>query len=266
MATQLRFLGSGDSQGVPRLWCECKVCTEARTTGQNARTRPSALLETPTQTILLDASPDLRSQLIRESVKTIDAVLITHAHNDHILGLGDVGDLARWTGKTIPIYAPAEVLPVLKERFAYMTRGSYTCLTPFHALESTDRTFGNYRVSAHKVPHGHNGYAYGFRFTNKLRNWAYVPDSIGINDLKPWQNLDLLVLGTSFYQEHAPYEKRSVYDVVEALELLQTLKPKRTVFTHLGHGVDCRKPAPEGTQYASDGLSLPVSEKSRGTT
>lgn len=260
MATQLRFLGSGDSQGVPRLWCDCKVCNEARTTGQNARTRPSVLLETPTQTILLDAAPDLRSQLIREAIKTVDAVLITHAHNDHVLGLGDIGDLARWTGKTIPIYAPAEVVPVLKERFAYMTRGSYKRLTPFHTLERADRDFGGYHVTAHKVPHGHNGYAYGFRFASHMFNWAYVPDSIGIDDLKPWQNLDLLILGTSFYQEDAPYEKRSVYDVVEALELVQTLRPKRTLFTHLGHGVDCQKPVPEGTQYAFDGLTLTLKD------
>ena len=253
---QLRFLGSSDSQGVPRLWCECSVCIEARTTGKNARTRPSVLLETLTQTILLDAAPELRLQLLRESIKSIDAVLITHAHNDHILGLGDISNLARWTGKTIPIYAPSEVLPILKKRFGYMTRGAYKRLTPFHSLGTVNQSFGGYRVTAHKVPHGNNGYAHGFRFEGEAGNWAYVPDSIGLDDLNPWENLDLLILGTSFYQEDAPYEKRSVYDVKEGLELSQTLKPKRTIFTHLGHGIDCQKTAPERTQYAFDGLTL----------
>lgn len=257
---RLRILGSSDSQGVPRLWCSCSVCSEARTTGKNTRTRPSALVEAANQTLLLDAAPELHLQLTRENIKRIDAVLITHAHNDHILGLGDVGDLARWTGKTIPIYAPAEVLPVLRKRFAYMAKGSYTRLTPFHALETTGYTFGGYDVSAHKVPHGHNGYAYGFRFDGETSSWAYIPDSIGIREVSPWTNLDLLVLGTSFYKEDAAYEKRSVYDVGEALELLRILKPKQTLFTHLGHGIDCQKTAPTGTRYAFDGLTLSLTK------
>ena len=83
-----------------------------------------------------------------------------------------------------------------------------------------------------------------------------MPDCLGLQDKEPWKNLDLLILGTSFYQEVAPIETRSVYDVQEAVELITELNPKRTLFTHLGHGVDVRKPAPQGMRYAFDGLSI----------
>ena len=252
----LTFLGSGDSKGVPRWWCDCSVCTEARRSGHNARARPSVLLKGTSERVLVDAAPELRLQLTWSGVKAVNALLITHAHNDHILGLGDVGDQARWTGQTTPIFTPREVIPNLNERFGYLWRSAYADFVPLAAIEDAARTFAGFRVSAHRVPHGANGYAYGLRFESAASTWAYVPDSIGIEDLSPWQSLDLLVLGTSFYQEDAPLAKRSIYDVREAAKLLNVLKPARAVFTHLGHGVDSRKPAPPGTQYAHDGLEI----------
>ncbi len=253
MTPRLRFLGSSDSQGVPRWWCGCAVCEEARAGGANARTRPSVLIEARKR-ILIDAAPELRLQMSRERVKDVDVVLITHAHSDHVLGLSDVGDQARWTGSPTPVYAPAEVLPQLKERFAYMTRGGYRRLTPFRDVEEVRPT--EYELKAHRVPHGRNGWAYAFRFDGPGGSWGYLPDCLGLEDTTPWCGLDLLILGTSFFKEDAPLETRSVYDVGEALELLKILKPKRTVFTHLGHGVDARKPAPEGVRYARDGLVI----------
>ena len=253
----LTFLGSADSQGVPRWWCDCSVCHEAKTTGRNARTRPSVVIR-GSETVLIDAAPELRLQCAREDLAAFDAALVTHAHNDHILGLGDLGDWGRWTKKRCPVYAPSEVVPHLEARFGYMTRGGYLEHTPFLALEEVEaeRTFAGYEVTAIEVPHGYNGFSYAFRFSRGSARWGYLPDCLGLRDLEPWRDLDLLVLGTSFYEEDAPVETRSVYDVGEALDLIEELKPERTIFTHLGHGIDIRKPAPEGARYAFDGLSV----------
>ena len=250
----LTFLGSSNSQGVPRWWCDCSVCVEAKTTGQNARTRPSAVIR-GNETILIDASPELRLQCARETLTHFDAALITHAHNDHILGLGDLGDWGRWTGRRCPVYAPEIVVPQLEARFTYMTRGSYQAHTPFVRLEP-HHTFAGYTLTALEVPHGYNGSSYAFHFEREGKRWGYMSDCLGLRDLEPWRNLDLLVLGASFYEENAPIESRSVYDVREATKLLTHLRPKRAVFTHLGHGVDVTQPPPDGTRYAYDGLTV----------
>ena len=249
----LTFLGSSDSQGVPRWWCGCSVCREAKTTGRNARTRPSTVIR-GSETVLIDASPELRVQCAREGLTGFDAALITHAHNDHILGLGDLADWGRWTKKRCPVYAPSEVAPQLKARFGYLASGQYREHTPF--LTFGTRRFAGYEVSAIRVPHGCNGFSYAFRFERDGARWGYMPDCLGLADLEPWRHLNLLVLGTSFYKEDAPVATRSVYDVQEALDLVRALKPEATIFTHLGHGVDIRKPAPESTRYAFDGLTV----------
>lgn len=206
------------------------------------------------QHILLDAPPELRLQCSREGLRGFDALLLTHAHNDHVLGLGDLADWGRWTGARCPVYAPAEVLPTVETRFAYLATASYQARTPFRVLEGAERTFAGYRVQAIRVPHGFNGFAYAFRFERGGKTWGYMPDCLGLTEPAPWRGLELLVLGSSFYHETAPLAKRSVYDVQEAAALVAELKPKETILTHLGHGVDIRKPAPDGLRYAHDGL------------
>ncbi|ADI15719.1 MBL fold metallo-hydrolase [Truepera radiovictrix] len=255
----LRFLGAADSQGVPRWWCACSVCRDARGGGVNARTRPSVLIEGP-ERVLIDAAPELRLQASREGLTGFSAALITHAHNDHVLGLGDLADWSRWTGARCPIYAPREVMEALAARFPYLQTASYRARTPLLALEDAacSRTFAGYRVSALRVPHGFNGFAYGFRFEGPGGAWGYLPDCLDLADLAPWRGLKLLVLGASFFREAAPKAGRSVYDVQEALALLAELKPKRALLTHLGHGVDARQGAPDGVQYARDGLVVPL--------
>jgi len=255
---RLTFLGSGDSQGVPRWWCDCEVCREARAAGVNARRRPSAMLEDGGERVLLDAAPEARLQLSDAGVRALDAVLVTHAHNDHLLGLGEIADMARWTGTTVPVFAPAEVLPQIRERFAYLTRGPYAERLPMRPLEAAGRRFAGWDVTPVRVPHGFNGYAYGLRFDRPHAAWGYLPDSLDLTDTAPWEALALLVLGTSFRHETAPRHTRSVYDMVEAAALLQRLRPRRVLLTHLSHGVDVREPPPAGAGFARDGMMIDV--------
>ncbi len=206
--------------------------------------------------MLIDAAPELRLQASRERLTSFGAALITHAHNDHVLGLGDLADWGRLTEARCPIYAPAEVLPLLKARFPYLQSSGYGARTPFLALEDAARRFAGYQVEAIRVPHGFNGSSYAFRLEGPGGAWGYMPDCLDLEDYAPWRGLELLVLGSSFYREDVPRAGRSVYDVQEAAALLAELSPKRALLTHLGHGVDIRKGAPEGVQYARDGLTV----------
>jgi phosphoribosyl 1,2-cyclic phosphate phosphodiesterase len=256
-SARLIFLGSGDSQGVPRWWCECSVCSEARSTGANARTRPSVLIR-GSENVLIDSSPEFRRQVERAGVRQLDAVLITHAHNDHLLGVGDIADYAARVRRDCPVYAPAAVIPEIQARFAYMLKPGtgYAKYTPILPLDDSSRAFAGYAVQAVEVPHGRNGSSWAYRFERNGRAWGYMSDCLDLVDLKPWRNLDLLVLGANFYREDAARDRRSIYDVLEAAELLNELAPARAVLTHMGHGVDRRKAAPAGVSYACDGLEI----------
>jgi phosphoribosyl 1,2-cyclic phosphate phosphodiesterase len=258
-SAQLRFLGSSDSQGVPRWWCNCQVCSEARASKINARTRPSVLLELKGANVLIDASPEFRLQATRENLQNLETVLISHAHNDHILGLGDVLDYLRWEGANTQFYVPESVLLQLEQRFNYAFKGKYA--SRFHAMPEPLELDG-WKIQAFEVPHGFNGTANAFKLECNGKTWVYCSDSIGLSEAlleQHFQNLELLVLGTSFWDESsAEYVSRSVYDVIEALEVVKKIKPVKTVFTHLGHGVDVRDAAklPEHVSFAHDGLKL----------
>ncbi|WP_034384973.1 MBL fold metallo-hydrolase [Deinococcus sp. YIM 77859] len=274
MSPRLTFLGTADSKGVPRFWCACPVCTDARAGGRNRRTRSAALIRGADpngvpQTLLLDCGPDLHGQLARLPEPLVpDAVLISHAHNDHLLGLGDVLDYAasasgdgptRGGVAPIAVYTPAEVLPQVAERFGYAFRHG----APVQVLPEEGLVTAGLRVRAFRVPHGANGYSYAFRLDRPGFAAAYVTDAIDIPQevATRWLgDLDLLILGTSFADESAAaHAGRSVYDVREALALPWARSARRVYLTHLSHGVDVRAlPLPVGWAFAQDGLELPL--------
>jgi phosphoribosyl 1,2-cyclic phosphate phosphodiesterase len=252
---RLIFLGSGDSQGVPRWFCRCAVCAEARTTGRNRRHRPAMLLELDGARILVDAPPELRLQLVRHDIDRLDAVYLTHTHNDHVGGVVELYDFVRWTRSPLPVRIPAPGLPALLARYPFL---------PAHldlaAIDGPEVRCGA-RFEPFEVPHGKNGFSHAYRIDAAGLRLAYVSDAL---DLPPaladqrLRNLDLLILGTSFWREEFPHATRSVYDVEEALALTARVRPGRTIFTHLGHGVDATRPLPPGHQFAQDGLEVPL--------
>jgi len=259
----LTFLGTADSKGVPRFWCACPVCAEARAGGLNRRTRSAALIRGtgqsgPPETLLLDAGPDLHTQLARLPEPLVpDAVLISHAHNDHLLGLGDLLDYATYAGGHLDVYAPAGMIGQIADRFGYaFRRGPPVQPLPEDGLEVADL-----RVRAFRVPHGANGHSHAFRLDRPGFAAAYVTDALDIpaEVVGQWlENLDLLVLGTSFADESGvPHAGRSVYDVREALALPWARAARRVYLTHLSHGVDVRTlNLPEGWSCAQDGLTV----------
>ncbi|GGQ99973.1 MBL fold metallo-hydrolase [Deinococcus ruber] len=263
LPAELHFLGTSDSKGVPRFWCSCAVCQEARTTGANRRTRSSALIRRGPDTLLLDCGPDLHTQLARLDSPIIPgAVLISHAHNDHMLGLGDLLDYVGYAGGRLNIYAPEKVIPQLQERFAYAFRANgFHRAAPVQPLPPQGLELCGYTVRAFEVPHGANGTSHAFRFDSPAHRWAYMTDAIDVpgDTATCWlDKLNLLVLGASFSDESAAeHSGRSVYDVREALGLPWARAAGRVLLSHLSHDIDTRESLPdERFGYAHDGLRV----------
>ncbi|CAM2984068.1 MBL fold metallo-hydrolase [Paenibacillus sediminis] len=251
---RITFLGTGDAMGVPRVYCDCSVCKESRGSGLNRRLRSSVWVEGEGQSFIVDCGPDWRSQMEMIGLRTIEHLLITHAHFDHIGGLPEWADACRWLGKKGQLYAPQEVIQTISDQFPWLPRN-----IDMHPIDSGVQLAG-WNISAWKVNHGKNGYAYAYRFAKEGYTWAYCSDSIALTEEQknPLHGLDLLVLGTSFYHEEAEFSTRSVYDMIEAFELLGEVKPTQAIFTHMSHDVDLNRtyPLPAHVQLAKTGMKI----------
>lgn len=254
---RITFLGNGDSMGIPRVYCDCAVCEEARTTGANRRLRSSLWLETEGQLpLLLDCGPDWRAQMESLSIRHVSQGLLTHAHIDHIGGLADWADSCRWRQEGGEVFAPSQVLNDVRARFPWVERHLKLCANE----EGTH--YGDWRIRPWKVNHGKNGYSYAYRFDNAVNGkaWAYCSDAINLTEQQkaPMNGLSLMVLGTSFVREPYPMETRSVYDMKEGLQLAEELKPESVVFTHLSHDVDVNADynLPPHVKLAAAGMTI----------
>jgi phosphoribosyl 1,2-cyclic phosphate phosphodiesterase len=258
LSTTITFLGTGDSMGVPRVYCSCIICEEARTEGFNKRWRSSILLEMSSEAekslLLVDCGPDWLQQMEFMGLKELEHVLITHAHFDHIAGLPQWADACRWLDRKGHVYAPQEVIAIILKSFSWLQSN-----LEFHAIDD-GFSFSGWRIQPWKVSHGKNGYAFAYRFSSADYHWVYCPDSINLQGEQktPLYDLALLILGTSFFYEPFDFETRSVYDIKEALELIADTKPKMVYFTHMSHGIDIKEPynMPDNVKLATTGCHV----------
>jgi phosphoribosyl 1,2-cyclic phosphate phosphodiesterase len=262
------LLGTGTSHGVPAIGCDCAVCHSPDP--RDRRLRPSILIElgaasaaalppvaAATRTILVDTSTDLRAQALQHDIRRVDAILFTHSHADHVLGLDEVRRYNAMQRASLPCYADEATLADLRRMFGYIFDASTTVaggipqLTPYRIAGRF--TLGGVEVVPVPILHGRRPIL-GFR----LGAFAYLTDCSRIPD-ESWPLLEgirVLVLDALRDRPHPTH-----FSVAEALGVVARLGPERAYFTHichdLPHGATCAR-LPRGVELAYDGLVLEI--------
>jgi phosphoribosyl 1,2-cyclic phosphate phosphodiesterase len=246
---KITILGSGTSTGVPMVGCHCQVCES--TDPRDKRTRASILVECDGQRILVDTSTDLRRQALREGIPHIDAVLLTHTHADHIHGIDDLRGFHFLHRRIIPCYGSPETMKKVTASFAYIFEGLCSeGYSPLMEPFEVDAAFQLFGCDIVPIPIRHGSFdATGYRFQNA----AYLTDCSEIPEpsMALLQGLDLLIIDALRYSPHPNH-----FNIEGALSVVQTLRPRRTVLTHLTHEVHHRDEArlPSGVEFAYDGM------------
>jgi phosphoribosyl 1,2-cyclic phosphate phosphodiesterase len=252
---QITFLGTGTSQGVPLIACPCMVCQS--TDQRDKRFRTSVLVEDKGKTLVIDTGPDFRSQMLRENVKQLDAVIFTHEHKDHTAGFDDIRAFNFISKKKIDVYASARVQEAIKREYAYifsdfkypgipeitlyLLRNE---LTSIHGIE-----FLPVEVLHYKLP------VFGFR----IGDFTYITDAnyISETEKEKIKGTKILVINALRREPHISH-----FTFEEALEVIAELKPQKAYLTHISHQLglheDVSKELPDGVELAYDGLKITV--------
>lgn len=250
-------LGSGTSLGVPVIGCTCKTCTS--TDARDKRSRPSVLLRLGDKRVLIDTSPDFRHQALRFGIERLDAILFTHEHADHILGLDDVRPFNFMQGGEIPIYLSPETWGTLERTFSYVfderpSLSSRPRLCP-HLFDDKPIQVAGFEIMPIRLSHG-KGTVYGFRFGNA----AYLTDHNPVTpeNFEKLQGLDVLFLDALRHNPHPTHSS-----VEQSLQTVRELSPERAYFTHISHDLlhaRVEEQLPPNVHLAYDGLEIDLHE------
>ena len=251
----ITVLGSGTSVGVPTICCPCEVCHSDDPRDQ--RLRPSVALRWNGHCVLIDTGPDFRQQALRARLSRIDAVLYTHGHADHILGLDDLRPFNFHQQEMIPVYGSEETLRIIRRVFDYIfhegpTESSRPRIKT-HAFDGRPIHVHGVEFLPVPVKHG-KGPCHGFRFGKA----AYLTDHSEVPEesMEMLQGLDVLFLDALRYKPHPTHST-----VEQSLKIVERLKPRETWFTHISHDLaheQASRLLPEGVRLAYDGLEVAV--------
>ena len=255
------FLGTGTSMGVPTLGCDCAVCADAASpTGdpRNRRTRPSVLISWEGHHVVIDTGPDFHAQAIRAGIRRLDAVLYTHGHADHVLGMDDLRPLSFHNPDSLPLYADEATAGTIERIFDYTFRKHDRYATSarvrLHRLSSEPGAavdlFGA-RFLRVPITHGRHTIS-GYRFGSA----AYLTDlsAIPADSLPLLTGLDVLVLDALRHEPHPTHS-----NLANSIALVEQLKPRRAFFTHMSHDLDhetTNATLPPHIRLAYDGLQV----------
>lgn len=256
---KLTFLGTGTSQGVPVVGCSCQVCTSSDP--EDKRLRCSVLVQKEDFSLLIDISPDFRQQMLRGGFDRVDAICISHEHNDHVNGLDDIRPINFKWGKDVPLYALPRVASDLHTRFYYAFTEGYKArprlaIKEVQAGEGYD--IGPFHVDFIEVMHGDLPIL-GFIIDGRL---AYLTDVKRISSeyTAALQACDVVIM--SALQKELHYTHQTLE---EAISLATRLDTKTTYFTHMSHTMgrhqDVRDELSDRMQFAYDGLEIHMDDK-----
>jgi len=252
---KVTFLGTGTSQGVPVISCQCEVCTSLDF--RDKRLRTSLHIEVDGLNLVVDTGPDFRQQMLRLNPKRLDAVLFTHQHKDHTGGLDDIRPFCFRQEMDIPIYGRAKVIEQLKQEYAYVfAEFKYPGVPSVEVHEIVNEPFsiGKTQITPIEVMH-HKLPVFGFR----IKDFTYVTDANFISDeeLEKVKGSKVLVLNALRKREHISH-----FTLEQAIEVAQEINAEQTYLTHLSHDMglhaEVEKELPEKIAIAYDGLEVVV--------
>lgn len=252
---KITFLGTGTSQGVPVIACECAVCKS--TDPLDKRLRSSIMIEEHGITLIIDSGPDFRQQMLRENVKNIDGIIFTHEHKDHTGGLDDIRAFNYIKQGKLDIFAEERVQKSLRQEFAYVfAEKKYPGIPEVNMITISDNPFSVDGIDVIPIRTMHYYLPiFGFR----VGNFCYITDTnfISEEEKKKIKGATHIVVSGLRKQKHLAH-----YTLNEAIALIQEMKPERGYITHCSHQLglykDIQRELPEGLVLAYDGLKIEI--------
>lgn len=250
---KVTLLGTGTSQGVPVIGCECAVCQSLDY--RDKRLRVSVLVQDSNRTLVIDTGPDFRQQMLRERVKKLDAIILTHSHKDHIAGLDDVRAFNYLQQKDMPVYGMAATLQQVQTEFYYAFEDTKYPGTPkiqLHTIDDSPFEAAGFAITPLPVIHLRMP-VLGFR----IGNFSYITDANLIPDatFEKLIGTEVLVLNALQKESHPSH-----FTLGEAIEVAKKIGAPQTYFTHISHKMgthrSIEKELPKSIALAYDGLTF----------
>ncbi len=247
------FLGTGTSQGVPVIGCDCEVCRSLDF--RDKRLRVSVHVQVGGKSLVIDTGPDFRQQVLRERISRLDAVLMTHEHKDHTAGLDDVRAYNFRQQRDMPVYGRERVLEQIKREFSYAFAEKKYPGVPriqLHSIENKPFSVEGVAITPVEVLH-HRLPVFGFR----IGDFTYITDANFISDeeVTKIRGTRILVLNALQKEAHVSH-----FTLAEALQQVQRIGPERAYLTHLSHRMGrhaaVEAELPPNVRIAYDGLKI----------
>lgn len=252
---KITFLGTGTSQGVPVIGCQCEVCTSLDF--RDKRLRTSAHIEVNGLSMIIDSGPDFRQQVLANRIMRLDALVFTHQHKDHVAGMDDIRGYNFIQGRPVPVYARAEVIHQLKQEFAYVfAKDQYPGVpqVEVHPIENEPFFIDEVKMIPIDVLH-HKLPVFGYR----IQDLTYITDAsyISKHEKEKIKGSKVLVINALQHKEHVSH-----FSLDQALTIIEEVKPQQAFIVHISHKMglhrEISKLLPSHIELAFDGLSVEI--------